>query len=60
MSTSNDLPNHSPPATIPKVYSDDLKACIPVLNDGMSLEEICHILGVKHSLVYMTLIWTSL
>ena len=41
---------------MPRAYSDDLKARIPVLYaDGMGLTEICHVLGVKRTLVYSTL-----
>ncbi|KAF9506161.1 hypothetical protein BS47DRAFT_1266791, partial [Hydnum rufescens UP504] len=36
--------------------SNNLKVHIPALcADGMSLTEICHVLGVKHTLMYSTL-----
>jgi transposase len=56
MSTFSDWPNCPPPVTMLKAYSDDLKACIPILIDSsMSPEETCHVLGVKCTLVYTTL-----
>jgi transposase len=45
----------------PRTVSQDLKACIPVLyyKQNFTIKEICGLLGIKKSLTYKTLSYSS-
>ncbi|KAL4064142.1 hypothetical protein V8B97DRAFT_1988675, partial [Scleroderma yunnanense] len=43
-----------------KGISDDLKSCIPVLfHGGFSVKDICHLLGIKNTLVDICVQWLA-